>query len=501
MFRRKLKLLIALAILLLLSRTHPADAAIYFEDDFETGTWAAWNNGAGWNQTSVESGSTSSGTTTPTLRGSYSGYATLASGAKRCERAKFNAANLQALEDRWYGFAIYVPTDFTQPSTQQFVIVEQIRSNADTIGGVTEPDQSPFISLEIRQSATRWVMYNRWDAQAISTGLTNGSGGSITSTKVLDQPLQKGVWTRFVYHAKWDYRDPAAGPCDGILQVWMDDGNGYQLVTDRQNLPNCYNNIAKADFKCGFYNPALYTGVKTLYYDDIKISQANNSYFDEVAPLSSAPITHVEESFAYPVGSLNGQNGGLGWGGAWSTAGGSGATDVVTGSLGYALLPSAGNRANLYDTDGTAQTATRTLAHTLGNGSRTVWIAFLARKAQPYREAKITLGGITVRCYNKENWKIKTTNSTEATFTGATYSATHLFLIRVEFGATDKVYAWYDPDLANGAPDIATAQCSLTDTGLLIDQVQLRHGTMGTSAEYGQWDEIRMGNSFESVTG
>jgi hypothetical protein len=497
---KKLQLLIVLAVFSFLSWIRPASAAIYFQDDLETGGWAPWNNGAGWNQISVEGTSVMNGVTTPTLRGAYSGQAALSSGAKRCERCKFNAGDLQTLEDRWYGFAIFVPSDFTQPSTQQFVIVEQIRSNADTIGGVTEPDQSPFISLEIRDSATRWVMYNRWDDQAISTGLTNGAGGSITTTKVLDQPLQKGVWTRFVYHAKWDYRDPANGPCVGILQVWMDDGNGYQLVTDRQNLPNCYNNVGDAGFKCGFYNPALYTGAKTLYYDDIKISQANNSYFDEVAPLSSAPITQVAESFDYPIGSLNGQNGGLGWGGAWSTAGGSGAADVVTGSLGYSLLPSSGNRANLYDTDGTAQTATRTLSHALGTASSTVWIAFLARKAQPYREAKITLGGLTVRCYNKENWKIKTTNSTEATFTGATYSATHLFLIRIEFGATDQVYAWYDPNLANGAPDISTAQCSLTDTGLLIDQVQLRHGTLGTSAEYSQWDEIRMGNSFEAVT-
>ena len=79
------------------------------------------------------------------------------------------------------------------------------------------------------------------------------------------------------------------------------------------------------------------------------------------------------DNFDYPVGPLNGQNGGTGWLGGWT---GSSVYNVKPGSLSYSNLQTSGNRAQFDPIDESGTNITRTMA-SLGADGSTFWLSFL----------------------------------------------------------------------------------------------------------------------------
>ncbi len=125
-----------------------------------------------------------------------------------------------------------------------------------------------------------------------------------------------------------------------------------------------------------------------------------------VLAVTAAPVAIAYEGFDYPVGvRLKGQNGGVGWAGAWDVADSAGTaldinqSGVIASGLRY--TDSAGN--DLLTTGGAWQTdagvaygqALRATSASTGTGGSTRWVSFLVKQAAPssgYNIAAATLG-------------------------------------------------------------------------------------------------------------
>ena len=256
-------------------------------------------------------------------------------------------------------------------------------------------------------------------------------------------------------------------------------------------------NPAAQDFHLKPGSPALDAGVDVGLTEDF---EGNPVPVGGVPDIGAYEVVTAYEGFNYSAGSLTGLAGGKGWAGPWVISGGAGGEGVVSAGFTYAGLASSGNRFQIYDTDGTLQQASRPLSNTFGQYEGTYWISFLARKANSAREAYINFGGLGFRAYQGTAWQVKTPG-TAYTGTGAASATTHLFLVRVDSGvAGDVVSVWVDPVLSAGEPNVSTAAVSLNDAvGFSFNQVTIKHGPFGTSAQNGEWDEIRVGPSFSSV--
>ena len=79
------------------------------------------------------------------------------------------------------------------------------------------------------------------------------------------------------------------------------------------------------------------------------------------------------DDFNYPVGPLDGQNGGTGWAGAWNAIP---EYRVASGSLSYTGLQQSGNRAQFVPSNLAGTNSLRTFSSAGSNGS-TFWLSFL----------------------------------------------------------------------------------------------------------------------------
>jgi hypothetical protein len=93
--------------------------------------------------------------------------------------------------------------------------------------------------------------------------------------------------------------------------------------------------------------------------------------FAAAALATATPI--LFEDFNYPVGPLNGRNGGTGWDGGWV---GPSVYSVAPGSLSYPGLLQSGNRAQFVPTNLAGTNALRTIS-SLGADGSTFWLSFL----------------------------------------------------------------------------------------------------------------------------
>jgi hypothetical protein len=210
--------------------------------------------------------------------------------------------------------------------------------------------------------------------------------------------------------------------------------------------------------------------------------------------------TLAYEGFDYPVGALTfSGSGGIGWSDAWVVSGSAGVTEVLAGSHPWTDLPTSGNRFRIYDSDGTQQEFRRTLRKTFGSKNETYWLSFLVKKVSASRESKLELGGLVFRAVGGD-WTVKTPSTNYATITGATYGSLHLIVARVDATPTgDTVRVWFDPVIAAGEPALASAVVTLTDPGFTFNTAAIKQGTFGNHLQSSEWDELRLGKTFQSV--
>lgn len=259
-------------------------------------------------------------------------------------------------------------------------------------------------------------------------------------------------------------------------------------------------NPANYDFHLKEGSPAINSGTSIGVAKDFEGTPVPQGGAPDRGAFEFTP-TRVYEGFDYAAGTVNGLNGGTGWAGPWVVSGSAGTNHVIAGGLSYFGLPTLGNRLQMSDADTTYQQASRPLAKTFGATPGTYWISFLAKKNSSLREAYIDFGGLGFRANLGYPWDVKTPGTSYTTL-NATFVDQHLFLVKVDGSAgTATVRVWVDPVLATGEPHPASALVILTDpAGFTFNTVAIRHGLGGNSKQSGEWDEIRLGDSFQAVT-
>ena len=174
------------------------------------------------------------------------------------------------LNERWYGFSIFVPEDWGEDPAGD--IVAQWH-------GLKDPGMMrAYPPLALHITGNRWQLAVNWDAGKRKT--KEEARKAARRARLELGPLQRGVWTDWVLHVRWSYRD------DGLLEVWK---NGRRVV-DRTG-PNCYNDRRGPYFKIGIYHPSwkrknaaafhsqqVIVPRKVIYHDEIRIGGESATY-------------------------------------------------------------------------------------------------------------------------------------------------------------------------------------------------------------------------------
>lgn len=183
----------------------------------------------------------------------------------RAELVKYDVSPATGGAERWYGFSVFIPTGWSDTSTD---------SNGTVISqwhGASGPDcsTSPALSLRIIPS-------DLWRVVVVSDPCTSGS--SFTKVNINLTAVEKNVWTDWVFFVKWSYLN------DGVLKVWQ---NGA-LVVNRVNAPNGRNTTETLGHRLSIYHGWWTTqpGVPetfTNYFDEWRVTDETGS-FEAVAP-------------------------------------------------------------------------------------------------------------------------------------------------------------------------------------------------------------------------
>ena len=160
-------------------------------------------------------------------------------------------------QERWYGERMMVPCEWVFDPNPAASIVMQWHA----LRGNWRPT---FPNLAISIGNTNWIIRQSF-----------GSAQQPTRTsKIISEPVARGVWVSWVVHAKWS---PAA---DGLLQIWKDG----KLVLETKG-PNVYSTIGLA------YTPYLKTGIYHPYWRmDQKSSEQKDTFFKEVNPATNKVV-------------------------------------------------------------------------------------------------------------------------------------------------------------------------------------------------------------------
>lgn len=231
----------------------------------------------------------------------------------------------------------------------------------------------------------------------------------------------------------------------------------------------------------------------------------------------------VYDSFAYPVGALNAQSGGIGWAAPWTVA--AGVATVQAGSLippaPADTLPTAGNSSSFSQNNPfVAVRASRTLAQpVVGTPGTTIWVGAVMKgtgEAGNVGHGSLNFSdgagfgfGITTGATGggpppstaTNTWSIgdASTGFFEASTT-VPAALQSLLVARATFGAsTDTIDLFVNPPPGASPPATPNATLSVPHaTSLTTVDVVYASLASGNSVLL---DEIRMGTSFGAVTG
>ncbi len=215
----------------------------------------------------------------------------------------------------------------------------------------------------------------------------------------------------------------------------------------------------------------------------------------------------VYDGFDYPVGSLGGNEGGVGWdpGAAWS-----GGQNVASPGLEYPGLTTAGNSAAAADS-----ASFRTMPAGFDALNNTIWISFLCQDLETpewcgvstYNDGDESLfigkpGGASNR------WGIHMYNvlGDAGAKTGSEGSQTSIsqlvfFVVRIVNGSADaRISAWINPDL-EGEPSDGSAFYDSEAAGHKAARVPFNRIRIDGPGEAMFFDELRIGETYTDVAG
>lgn len=206
----------------------------------------------------------------------------------------------------------------------------------------------------------------------------------------------------------------------------------------------------------------------------------------------------VSDPFNYAAGVLDGNDGGTGWGGAWS---GNNDNMVVNPGLTYPGVSCAGNAVQISQT---IKETTRPLATTLGGNSGSLWIGFLAKGVGNLPSN--TYAGISFYSdtaekmflglpYRHSQWGLGITGSGNLDSGVVADANSVCYAARVDFdpiGGTDSIHVWINPSL-NMVPSDSSANISGTRSHFTFNTISVQ-GNVGFV-----YDELKIGSEFTDV--
>ena len=227
---------------------------------------------------------------------------------------------------------------------------------------------------------------------------------------------------------------------------------------------------------------------------------------------ASAALT-AYDGFDYGAasGDLTGKNGGPGWSGAYTDSGNS--TVYITTGLSYGTLETSGGASLTADGGAVTTLNFRNTGTTYGDDEAVTWISFLAQRNGAasastfaglsfYNNGGIAAGNAEFSISNAGvggTWRLfdNGTSTTVSTSTTIASNTTYLLVARISWGAgaggTDAVSLFVNPTLGI-EPGVADASRDISMTN--FDKVRIA----GANAVNYTFDEIRVGDSFASVT-
>lgn len=240
--------------------------------DFEAGAESILS----WNV----SGNAPTVTSSPTRAGKFAIKTTLdrlrSEKSYRTELSSNGRVKIVPGQDYWYGFSIFLPSDYVADPIWE--IPAQWHSVPDAGTAEVTGALNPPIALHSEDGV--WQLVTRWDSRRV-TVKPNYEGGK---TYALG-PYAKGKWTDWVFHIRWS---PTS---QGLLQVWQNGEKKLDIAG-----PIGFNDSIGPYLKVGLYKgwkdrlePVGVVGTRTLYHDEVRIAGPGSRYEDVVPGGAGGP--------------------------------------------------------------------------------------------------------------------------------------------------------------------------------------------------------------------
>lgn len=187
-----------------------------------------------------------------------------------------NLKNFAFDKEYWIAWSMYVPSDFIKPSWG--VLGQWHKAGQDRDGNC---DQLPRPENSAVAQPIMNFLSGTDDKPVMKVQITGQSDfcqprGYDYKKQFLSPALKKGAWNDIVIHKKFSYSKK------GISRMWL---NGEKFIDIKEI--NAHNDPKSPYLKLGFYASSKHD--HTVYYDEIRIGDANSSYA-EVSPKSGAKI-------------------------------------------------------------------------------------------------------------------------------------------------------------------------------------------------------------------
>ena len=249
---------------------------VVFQDNFQSGQFGKWKFSENDNyEISRESSERIQIVDAPGLGGGRKAVRFAVRRAPNSFRSEISLPFEPGFHERWYGERLFVPNDWVFDPSRAVSIVMQWHA-------IPGNWRATFPNLEISIGNTNWFIRQSYGSAQTQPTRIN---------KILDDPVQRGVWVSWVIHAKWSPNT------DGLLQIWKDG----KLVMDAKGT-NVYSTIGveyTPYLKTGIYHPEWHLNKdgrreafeketpvatnKIIYVTDIKIGN-ERAKFEDVAP-------------------------------------------------------------------------------------------------------------------------------------------------------------------------------------------------------------------------
>ncbi len=254
----------------------------------------------------------------------------------------------------------------------------------------------------------------------------------------------------------------------------------------------------------GWHQHWRFERVDTVPIDLSADLEANTTDREKV---TASDLPTITEPFDYTGNYLEGENGGNGWGSAWTISGETSNIALVDGLI-YTNLETSGKSLQITSVDDSGTEAIRTLTETYPVDGNTYWISFLCKIENPNTvdnswqgislnmddTEELFLGKLWGQSYMGINDPDVYANyTTDYAYTEGL--AWYVFCINTE---TSKAYMWINPN-PDVKPETADADLS-TDADINDGFNKIRIHLGQTAGITMNIDEFRLGESYSSIT-